>query len=47
MEEDIIDTSDLVCYLAAKATEECYATKRAKTSRGLEPTTFKQALKHP
>jgi len=47
VEEDTIDTSNLVYYLAAKATKECYATKRAKTSRGLEPTTFKQALKHP
>jgi len=47
VEEDIIDTSDLVCYLAAKATKECYATKKAKTSRGLELTTFKQVLKYP
>lgn len=42
-----MNTSDLVCYLATKATKEYYVTKRAKASKGLEPTTFKQALKHP
>jgi len=47
VEEDIMDTSDIVCYFTTKATKECYATKRAKASKGLELTTFKQALKHP
>ena len=42
-----MNTSDLVCYLATKATKKYYVTKRAKASKGLEPTTFKQALKHP
>ena len=42
-----MDTSDLVCYLATKSTSECYKAHRAKAPKSSEPTTFKQALRHP
>src|SRR4051794_2422687 len=43
-----MDTSKLVTYLVAKGAETaCYKAKRAKGSKSDEPTTFKQALKHP
>ena len=47
MDIDAIDTSDLVCYLATKSTLEYYKAYRAKALKSLEPTTFKQALRHP
>jgi hypothetical protein len=47
VDEDTMDTSNLVSYLAIRATKECYATGKSKTSKGSEPTTFKQALRHP
>jgi hypothetical protein len=46
-DDDTMDTSDLVSYLATVATEKCYKAKRAKAPKNSEPTTFKQALKHP
>lgn len=46
-DDGAMDTSDLVCYLATKATEVCHAAKKAKATKNSEPTTFKQALKHP
>jgi hypothetical protein len=42
-----MDTSDLVFYLATKATTAHYKAIRAKATKNSEPTTFKQALKHP
>ena len=46
VDDDFMDTSDLVSYLATTATEECYATAKSTAPRP-EPKTFKQALQHP
>jgi hypothetical protein len=46
VDDGAIDTSDLVSYLATKATTVSYMAKKAKATRSSEPTTFKQALKH-
>jgi len=47
MDINVIDTSDLVYYLATKSTLEYYKAYRAKVLKSLEPITFKQALRHP
>jgi hypothetical protein len=47
VDDGAMDTSDLVSYLATKATTVSYIAKKAKATRSSEPTTFKQALKHP
>ena len=53
MDDNAMDTSNLVNYLINRAIERCYITpiyyaaKRAKTFKDLKPITFKQALNYP